>query len=28
VRLVSDDGHEWTMGEYATDFVEKTWPLT
>src|SRR6266478_8796352 len=25
---VSADGHEWTMGAYATDFVEKTWPLT
>ena len=24
---VSADGHEWTMGAYATDFVEKTWPL-
>jgi DNA-binding beta-propeller fold protein YncE len=23
---VSADGHEWTMGAYATDFVEKTWP--
>jgi YVTN family beta-propeller protein len=25
---VSADGHEWTMGAYATDYVEKTWPLT
>jgi phospholipase C len=25
---VSADGHEWTMGAYATDFVEKMWPLT
>lgn len=24
---VSADGHEWTMGAYATDFVEKFWPL-
>jgi DNA-binding beta-propeller fold protein YncE len=24
---VSADGHEWTMGAYATDFVEKTWPM-
>ncbi|WP_435017785.1 bifunctional YncE family protein/alkaline phosphatase family protein [Tundrisphaera sp. TA3] len=24
---VSADGHEWTMGAYATDYVEKTWPL-
>jgi DNA-binding beta-propeller fold protein YncE len=24
---VSADGHEWTIGAYATDFVEKTWPL-
>lgn len=23
---VSADGHEWTMGAYATDFVQKTWP--
>ena len=23
---VSADGHEWSMGAYATDFVEKTWP--
>ena len=21
------DGHEWTMGAYATDFVERLWPL-
>ncbi len=25
---VSADGHQWTMGAYATDFVEKTWPLS
>ena len=25
---VSADGHQWTMGAYATDFVEKIWPLT
>ncbi len=24
---VSADGHEWSLGAYATDFVEKTWPL-
>ena len=24
---VSADGHEWTMAAYATDFVEKTWPM-
>ena len=24
---VSSDGHEWTMGAQATDFVEKIWPL-
>jgi len=24
---VSADGHEWSMGAYATDFVEKAWPL-
>ena len=24
---VSADGHEWTMGAYASDFVEKTWPF-
>lgn len=24
---VSADGHEWTMGAYATDFVEKMWPF-
>ncbi len=24
---VSADGHEWTMAGYATDFVEKGWPL-
>ncbi|MEE9166806.1 MAG: bifunctional YncE family protein/alkaline phosphatase family protein [Candidatus Neomarinimicrobiota bacterium] len=23
---VSADGHEWSMGAYATDFVEKSWP--
>jgi DNA-binding beta-propeller fold protein YncE len=25
---VSADGHQWSMGAYATDFVEKLWPLT
>jgi DNA-binding beta-propeller fold protein YncE len=25
---VSADGHEWTVGAYASDFVEKTWPMT
>ena len=25
--IVSADGHEWSMGAYATDFVKKTWPL-
>ena len=25
---VSADGHEWTMGAYASDFVERTWPLS
>jgi len=25
---VSADGHEWTVGGYATDFVEKMWPLS
>ncbi len=25
---VSADGHQWTMGAYATDFVEKIWPLS
>ena len=24
---VSADGHEWSMGAYATDFVEKAWPI-
>jgi len=24
---VSADGHEWSMGAYASDFVEKTWPM-
>ncbi|HUY36651.1 MAG TPA: alkaline phosphatase family protein [Pirellulales bacterium] len=24
---VSADGHEWTMAAYASDFVEKSWPL-
>lgn len=23
---VSADGHEWSMGAYATDYVERTWP--
>jgi len=25
---VSADGHEWSMAAYATDFVEKMWPMT
>lgn len=25
---VSADGHEWTLGAYASDFVEKIWPLS
>jgi DNA-binding beta-propeller fold protein YncE len=25
---VSADGHEWSMGAYATDFIERVWPLT
>jgi YVTN family beta-propeller protein len=25
---VSADGHNWTMGGYATDFLEKNWPTT
>lgn len=25
---VSADGHNWTMGAYATDFLEKNWPLS
>jgi YVTN family beta-propeller protein len=25
---VSADGHEWSMGAIASDFVEKTWPLS
>lgn len=25
---VSADGHEWSMGAYATDYVEKAWPLS
>jgi DNA-binding beta-propeller fold protein YncE len=25
---VSADGHEWSMAAYATDFVEKIWPLS
>jgi DNA-binding beta-propeller fold protein YncE len=24
---VSANGHEWSMGAYATDFVEKVWPI-
>ena len=24
---VSADGHEWSMAAYATDFVEKIWPM-
>jgi YVTN family beta-propeller protein len=23
---VSEDGHNWSMGAYATDFLEKSWP--
>ncbi|MCA8967710.1 MAG: beta-propeller fold lactonase family protein, partial [Planctomycetes bacterium] len=25
---VSADGHEWSMGAYASDVVERTWPVT
>ena len=25
--IVSADGHEWSMGAYASDFVNKIWPL-
>ncbi len=25
---VSADGHEWSMGAYASDYVEKSWPLS
>ncbi len=25
---VSADGHEWSTAAYATDFVERTWPLS
>ena len=25
---VSADGHQWTMGAYSSDFVEKVWPLS
>ncbi|MFM7593964.1 MAG: alkaline phosphatase family protein, partial [Isosphaeraceae bacterium] len=25
---VSAEGHEWTMGAYATDFVERLWPIS
>ena len=25
---VSADGHNWSMGAYATDVIEKTWPTT
>jgi hypothetical protein len=25
---VSADGHEWSLGAHATDFVEKFWPLS
>jgi hypothetical protein len=25
---VSADGHSWTMGAYATDFLEKNWPTS
>ena len=24
---ISADGHEWSMGAYATDFLEKMWPM-
>jgi len=24
---VSADGHEWSVGAYATDFIEKVWPI-
>ncbi len=24
---ISANGHEWSMGAYATDFVEKMWPI-
>src|SRR5205807_688809 len=24
---VSADGHEWSLGAYASDFVEKVWPF-
>jgi YVTN family beta-propeller protein len=24
---VSSDGHEWSLGAYATDFVERNWPM-
>ncbi|HYK45617.1 MAG TPA: bifunctional YncE family protein/alkaline phosphatase family protein [Parafilimonas sp.] len=23
---VSEDGHSWSMGAYATDYIEKSWP--
>ena len=25
---VSADGHEWSMGAYASDFVERSWPVS
>ncbi len=25
---VSADGHEWTVGAFATDYVEKMWPMS
>ncbi len=25
---VSADGHNWTMGAYATDYLEKNWPVS
>ena len=25
---VSADGHNWTMGGYATDYLEKNWPTS
>ncbi len=25
---VSADGHNWSLGAYATDYLEKTWPTS
>src|SRR5438270_14079279 len=25
---VSSDGHNWSLGAYATDYLEKTWPTS